>query len=150
MPRRRPRMGVMTNSPDATTGHTGPLSATAGTATTMALAIDAIAVLLFALLGKLFHSADGFSVLGWLGTAWPFLLGLAVAWALLMTGVVRPAPGTGLGILIVTWFIGIVVRSIVTVSVAWGFVLTSLIFLGILLIGWRAVASFVTRRQPTS
>ncbi|MEY8565619.1 DUF3054 domain-containing protein [Corynebacteriaceae bacterium 7-707] len=140
----------MTNSPDATSGPTGPLSATAGISTTMALIIDAIAVLIFALLGKLFHNSGDFSVLGWLGTAWPFLLGLAVAWALLFTGVLRPAPGSGLGILIVTWFIGIVVRSVVTVSVAWGFVLTSLIFLGILMLGWRVVASFVTRRQPTS
>jgi hypothetical protein len=143
-------MGGMTNSPDATSGPAGPLSATAGISTTMAVAIDAIAVLVFALLGKLFHASDGFSVLGWLGTAWPFLLGLAVAWALLFTGVLRPAPGSGLGILIVTWFIGVVVRGIVTTSVAWGFVLTSLIFLGILLLGWRTVASFVSRRQPAS
>ncbi|MEJ6549762.1 DUF3054 domain-containing protein [Corynebacterium sp. USCH3] len=140
----------MKNSPDATSGPAGPLSATAGTSTTMAVVIDAVAVLVFALLGKLFHDTAGFSVLGWIGTAWPFLLGAGVAWALLLTGVVRPAPGTGVGVLIVTWFVGIVVRAIVTMSVAWGFVLTSLIFLGILLIGWRAVASFVTRRQTAS
>lgn len=150
MSRRPPRMEVMTNSPDATSGPAGPLSATAGISTTMALAVDAIAVLVFALLGKLFHASDGFSVLGWLGTAWPFLLGLAVAWAVLLTGVLRPAPGSGLGILIVTWFVGIVVRGIVTMSVAWGFVVTSLIFLGILMLGWRTVASFVSRRQSAS
>lgn len=146
-------MVSMTNSHDAPSdvrqgpGQTGLLSATAGTAVTMAVVIDAVAVLLFALLGKLMHSEDGFAIGGWLSTAWPFLLGLAVGWALLLTRTVRYAPGSGLGILLVTWLVGVIVRSIVTLSVAWGFVLTSLIFLGILLIGWRAVASFVTNRR---
>lgn len=139
----------MTKSPDVSSGPAGPFSATAGTSTTMALVIDAVAVLLFALLGRLSHDS-GFSVLGWLGTSWPFLLGLAVAWALVLTGTVRPAPGTGLGVLIVTWFVGIVVRSIVNLSLPWMFLLTSLIFLGILMVGWRVVASFVTRRQPAA
>lgn len=125
----------------------GGLSATAGTGATTALVIDVVAVLIFALLGKIFHAEDGFSVGGWLVTAWPFLLGTAIAWALIFTGTVRRAPGTGLGVLLVTWFVGIVVRSIVNTSVAWGFVITSLIFLGILMIGWRAVASTVTRRR---
>ncbi|MGO1949060.1 MAG: DUF3054 domain-containing protein [Mycobacteriaceae bacterium] len=126
----------------------GVFSTTAGVGSTVALVLDAIAVLVFALLGKLMHSGDGgFTLGGWLQTAWPFLLGLAVAWGLLYAGKLRRAPGTGVLILLSTWFIGIVVRSIINLSVAWGFVVTSLIFLGILLIGWRAIAYLVTRSR---
>ncbi|MGO1463959.1 MAG: DUF3054 domain-containing protein [Candidatus Corynebacterium faecigallinarum] len=117
----------------------GPFSATAGLSSTVALVADIVAVLAFTLVGSLSHNGtDGFSIGGWLQTSWPFILGLAVGWALLYTGKLRRAPGTGL--------IGIVVRSLVNMSVAWGFVITSLIFLGIVMIGWRLIASLVTRR----
>lgn len=146
-------MVSMTNYPDTPpdagpgSGPTGILSATAGTATVMAVVVDVLAVLLFALIGTLFHSEDGIAVGAWLSASWPFLLGLAVAWALLLTRTVRLAPGSGLGILIITWLVGVIVRSIVTLSVAWGFVLTSLLFLTILMLGWRIVASLVTHRR---
>lgn len=106
-----------------------------------------MAVLAFTLVGSLSHNGtDGFSIGGWLQTSWPFILGLAVGWALLYTGKLRRAPGTGVLLLGGTWLIGIVVRSLVNMSVAWGFVITSLIFLGIVMIGWRLIASLVTRR----
>ena len=69
-----------------------------------------------------------------------------MGWALLYTGKLRRAPGTGVLLLGGIWLIGIVVRSLVNMSVAWGFVITSLIFLGIVMIGWRLIASLVTRR----
>ena len=125
----------------------GPFSATAGLSSTVALVADIVAVLAFTLVGSLSHNGtDGFSIGGWLQTSWPFILGLAVGWALLYTGKLRRAPGTGVLLLGGTWLIGIVVRSLVNMSVAWGFVITSLIFLGIVMIGWRLIASLVTRR----
>ncbi|HIW90971.1 MAG TPA: DUF3054 domain-containing protein [Candidatus Corynebacterium avicola] len=125
----------------------GPFSATAGLSSTVALVADVVAVLVFTLIGSFSHNgSDGFSIGGWLQTSWPFILGLAVGWALLYTGKLRRAPGTGVLLLGSTWFIGIIVRSLVNMSLAWGFVITSLIFLGIVMIGWRVVASLVTQR----
>lgn len=129
----------------------GPFSTSAGTDSTLAVGFDIVAVLVFTMIGSLSHNgAGGFSIGGWLQTTWPFILGLAVAWGLIYARKLRRAPGTGVAILVITWFVGIVVRSLVNLSLAWGFVITSLIFLGILIIGWRAIAAAVTRRHASS
>lgn len=115
------------------------------------LPIDVLAVLLFAAVGRSSHE-EGLSVLGVLETAGPFLVGLAVAWSVLIA-VGRPRGWQpahllpGLLVWVDTVALGMVVRRITGEGTATSFVVVATIVLGLLLLGPRLL---LRRRRATA
>jgi Protein of unknown function (DUF3054) len=115
--------------------------------TGIALAIDAVAVLVFCTAGRRSH-AEGVTVAGVAATAWPFLTGAAVGWAV-SRGWRRPtspAP-TGVAVWICTVAVGMLLRKVSSQGVAFSFVVVASVVTGLLLLGWRGLAQFAFR-QP--
>ncbi len=111
------------------------------------LGYDVVVVLAFAGIGRASHD-EGLTIGGWAHTAWPFLVGLLVGW--LLTRLVRTAPGGVRGAMVIwlsTVAVGMVVRVITGAGTAVAFVIVALVFLGLFLLGGRAVATLVARRS---
>lgn len=108
--------------------------------TTVALVADVAAVLLFAAAGRRTH-AHTEELLGLLGTAGPFLLGLAIAWVLARAWRRPPALRTGLVVWPVTVLVGLVVRAGFTGRLPLSFAVVVVSVLGVLLLGWRAAVA---------
>lgn len=113
----------------------------------VAFDVDLLAVLVFAFLGRRTHE-HGLDVAGVLGTAWPFAVGLLAGW-LVARAWRRPlAPwSTGLVVWAFTWGLGMALRAGTGGGTAPAFMLVALGFLGLTLVGWRAVATLVGRRR---
>lgn len=111
------------------------------------IAADVVVVLAFVLIGRASHH-DGESLAGIAGTAWPFLAGLAIgevavrAWR-------EPAAlvPTGVGVWAATVAGGQLLRVVSGQGTALAFVLVSMAFLGLLLVGWRALARLPVARN---
>ena len=120
-----------------------------------AVVLDAACVLLFVVIGRASH-AKGESLPGIASTAWPFLAGLAVGW-LVVRAWRQPlalAPA-GVGAWLGTVVAGMVLRVVSGQGTAFAVVLVGLAFLGLFLLGWRALAKAVSRAaairaRPTS
>jgi hypothetical protein len=111
----------------------------------LALGADAVAVVVFAAIGRAAHAESG-DLLGLLGTAAPFLIGLGAAWA---TPVVRAHPaGLRAGAVVVAGsaLIGLVVRAGFTGSLPLVFAVIALTSLAVLMLGWRALSLAVAHR----
>ncbi len=112
----------------------------------LGLLADVCCVLAFVVIGRANHHA-GETLAGVAATAWPFLAGLAAgeaatrAWR-------RPVAllPTGAGVWLATVVIGQVLRVLAGQGTALAFVIVSLLFLGLFLLGWRLAARrlFVT------
>lgn len=122
---------------------------------------DVVFVLLFVLIGRINHD-EALSPAGFAGTAWPFLLALAVGWAFTyVLAAIRGhepgrahtfAPGrvfpAGVIIWIATVAVGMTARGLLTdKGVEVSFVIVATIALGLFLLGWRAVAQAVRGRR---
>lgn len=78
----------------------------------IALIVDLVLVVLFTIIGHYTHSHN-FDPQGLLTTAWPFLVGLGVAWLLAAVWDRPIAPlATGTGVWAITILIGLVIRGI--------------------------------------
>lgn len=107
---------------------------------------DVCCVVVFVVIGHASHH-DGGGLAGLASTLWPFLTGLAIgvaatrAWR-------RPLAlvPTGVGVWLCTVAVGQVLRVVAGQGTAAAFVAVSLAFLGLFLLGWRAVA----RLAPTA
>jgi hypothetical protein len=111
-----------------------------------AAAIDVVLVVVFVLIGRGSHD-EGFSLLGSLQTAWPFVAGLAVGWA--ATRAWRSPLGIrmpGIVVWITTVVIGMLLRFASGQGIAVSFIIVATIVLGVFLLGWRAIAALVRRR----
>ncbi|HWM57673.1 MAG TPA: DUF3054 domain-containing protein [Pseudonocardia sp.] len=111
----------------------------------LALGADAVAVVVFAAIGRTAHAESG-DLLGLLGTAAPFLIGLGAAWA---TPMVRAHPaGLRAGAVVVAGsaLIGLVVRAGFTGSLPLVFALIAMTSLAVLMLGWRALSLAVAHR----
>ncbi|MDQ4501077.1 DUF3054 domain-containing protein [Sinomonas sp. ASV322] len=111
----------------------------------LAFAGDAVVVLWFAATGRGFHNETN-PVLGVLATAWPFLIGLALAWLLPLVRrrplAVWPAgPVVWLG----TYVVGMVLRGVTGAGLAVPFLVVALCVLGAALVGWRALVLLIRR-----
>jgi FtsH-binding integral membrane protein len=115
-----------------------------------AFALDCCGVLAFVVIGRHTHH-DGDSLVGIWHTAWPFLAGLAIgliaarAWR-------RPlglAPA-GVGAWLGAALAGMLIRVLAGQGTAAAFVVVTLAFLGLFLLGWRLLAHAVAswRRVP--
>jgi len=103
----------------------------------LAVVLDVVCVLAFAFLGRRSH-AEELDLLGVLGTAWPFLAGLAGGW-LLVRGWRRPeALTTGVSVWLAAVGIGVSLRLLSGRTAEWPFVVVATVVLGLLLVGWRA------------
>ena len=118
-------------------------SATASVVT--AAAIDAVVVLVFAAVGRVSHDENP---LGFVVTAWPFLVGLAMGW-LVMRAWRHPRRivWAGLGVWVITVAGGMLVRLATGQGTAPAFIVVATLTLALGLIGWRAVALLLARRS---
>ena len=110
--------------------------------------LDAVLVVVFSTFGRGAH-AEGLGLEQIWGTAWPFLIGLAVGWLILL--VTRRAPGEVFSGVIVwesTLVVGMAIRGIGDGRVPhWSFILVAGAVTGLFLVGWRGVWSVVSRRR---
>jgi peptidoglycan/LPS O-acetylase OafA/YrhL len=116
----------------------------------VAAAIDVIAVLTFALIGRVSHDEGA---LGLFATAWPFLGGLAVGWVVMRAWRhPRRIVWAGVGVWVATVVGGMLLRMASGQGTQLAFVLVATAALGGLLIGWRALSLLVPRirRQQSS
>ena len=109
----------------------------------VAVAIDAVAVVLFVTLGRRSHDS-GSGVLSVLGTAAPFLVALGVAWLVVLAGRMAPlSVMTGVVLWAITVAGGLLLRrTLWDRGTATAFIVVAAVALGILLVGWRAVLTF--------
>ncbi|GAA4434106.1 DUF3054 domain-containing protein [Georgenia halophila] len=107
--------------------------------------VDLAAVLVFTVLGMAMH---GTPASDFLVVLWPFVLGLAIAWAL---PAVRSFPlllwPTSVIVWVATTVIGLVLRGITGGGVSGAFPFVTAVVLAALLVGWRLVPWAQRRRH---
>lgn len=112
---------------------------------TRAIALDAVAVIVFAGIGRLSHG-EGPSLGGLLRTAGPFLAGALLAWLVVVSRGWAPyAWRTGLLVLAGVVVVGMLLRVVLGQGTAPSFILVATLFNALLLLGWRLLAR---RRTP--
>ncbi|WP_188543030.1 DUF3054 domain-containing protein [Rhodococcoides trifolii] len=122
--------------------------------TAFALAVDVVVVLVFCLIGRSSH-AEGLTFGGIVGTAWPFLVGLAVGWLATIAlyrnkfDALRLVP-TGVLVWVSTVVVGMVLRVVSGQGTEVSFIVVASVFTALFLLGWRSVARFVLRRQSST
>lgn len=99
---------------------------------------DVVCVLLFSLGGHQSHEADS-SQLVTLRIAWPFLVGLAVGWAVLVWRgwSARRVWPAGVAVLASSYVLGLLLRVATGYGISGGFPVVTLLFLAITMLGWR-------------
>ena len=113
----------------------------------IAIAADAVAILVFAALGRASHH-ESTGLHGVWHTAWPFLLGAALGLA--FTAYQRATPTAvraGVRVWVWTWVIGMVVRHSIGGGTPIAFVIVAAVVLGAFLVGWRAALRWRTWRS---
>jgi Protein of unknown function (DUF3054) len=112
-------------------------------------ALDVCCVLAFVVIGRASHH-DGESAAGLARTAWPFLAGLGAG--LLVTRAWRRPEAiipAGLGAWLGAVIVGMILRVVAGQGTAPAFIAVALAFLGLFLLGWRAVAAGLRQvRRP--
>lgn len=112
-----------------------------------AVALDAAMILLFVLIGRRNHD-EALALGGIAQTAWPFLAGAAAGWVATRAwrSPLRLWP-TGTVIWAATVGGGMLLRVASGQGVQVAFVIVAALTLAAMLLGWRLVALFVTRRS---
>jgi hypothetical protein len=116
--------------------------------TTLAVALDLLAVVVFATAGKRSHAEHG-GLAEVLVIAWPFAVGAAVGWAahLAIRRTPPVAPVAGVWVAGGAVVVGHLLRIVSGRGTAPSFVVVSAVVLLVLLVGWRWVARLVRRRS---
>lgn len=107
--------------------------------------LDVVLLFVFVLIGRGSHD-EGPG--GALQTYWPFLVGLAIGWAAAMAwrhpfGLPLP----GIPIWLITVVGGMLFRVLSGQGTALPFIIVATLAIGILLVGWRALAALILRRR---
>jgi hypothetical protein len=125
-----------------------PLSAP-GRRAALAVGLDLLVVAAFTLVGRRSHD-EPLDPAGWWDTAWPFLAGLAIGWVVvLLTSQAWPTRlWHGFPVWVSTVFGGMALRDMAGQGTALPFVVVATAFLGVFLLGWRAVLWMLDRRRP--
>lgn len=115
----------------------------------LAAGLDLLVVAVFTLVGRRTHD-EPLEPAGWWDTAWPFLGGLAIGWTVvLLTSRAWPTRlWHGLPVWVSTVFGGMALRDMAGQGTALPFVVVATLFLGVTLLGWRAVLWAIDRRRP--
>lgn len=121
--------------------------ASPGGRTALAATLDVLLVVIFTIIGRRTHD-EVLDPAGWWQTAWPFLAGLAIGWAVVaMTARVWPTRlWHGLPVWICTIVAGMVFRDVSGQGTALPFVVVATVFVGVTLLGWRLVLRLLDRR----
>ncbi|MGY4857980.1 DUF3054 domain-containing protein [Cryobacterium sp. AP23] len=116
----------------------------------LAAGVDAALLLLFVVIGRANHGEDG--LMGVLGTWWPFLAGLAVAWVVLRAWrTPLQLRWTGVGVWLITVVVAMLLRVASGQGVQLSFVIVTVVVVGVFLLGWRGIALLVRRlRRPAA
>jgi len=113
--------------------------------THVAAAFDIVAILLFVAIGRRSHD-EGDALRGMLRVAPPFLLGLGCGWIVARAWKAPTAITTGLVIWPVTVLVAMLLRRFAFDNgTALSFIIVATIFLGALLVGWRAIYRAIYR-----
>src|SRR5690606_15353791 len=115
-----------------------------------ALLVDAVLVLIFAAIGRASHGEDP---IGFILTAWPFLVALLVGHALAALLPMRPRRPWSLGWGVIVWVVtvagGMLLRIATGDTAETPFIIVASVVLAVFLLGWRLVALLVRRyRAP--
>jgi hypothetical protein len=119
-----------------------------------ALVLDVILVIVFAAVGRSSHD-EALDLVGLAGTAWPFLGGLTIGW-FLTAWLYRDkfdayaAVPTGLILWASALIGGMLLRALSGQGTATAFIIVATLFLGAVLIGWRAIAQVIIRRRVSA
>ncbi len=108
---------------------------------------DSLVVVLFAAIGRRSHEESD-ALTGVAVTAWPFLTGVVVGWVAVLA-VRRSWPARvrdGVPVWLATVVAGMVLRHVTGKGTAASFVVVATAFLGLFLLGWRAVRALLARR----
>jgi hypothetical protein len=111
----------------------------------LAFAADVVAVIVFAAVGRASHAESG-DILGLLATLAPFVVGLGAAWATPIVRAQPPGLRAGLVVLVGTAAIGLLLRFAFTGRLPLSFAVVTVVSLGVLVLGWRALSLLVARR----
>lgn len=115
-----------------------------------AFLVDAAFVVLFATLGRASH-AEGVTAGGVTSVAWPFLLALALGWAVVRARGRWPLTvPDGVLVWLVTALVGLAVRVAAGGGFAVSFGIVTLLVLGAFLVGWRVLSRLLLRPGPAS
>lgn len=110
--------------------------------------LDLVVVLVFAAVGRRSHGETD-ALTGIATTAWPFLVGALVGWA--VVALAHRLPGRSLGAGVIVWLstvvVGMLLRHLTDRGTAVSFIVVSLIFTGVCMLGWRFVANLLERRR---
>ena len=100
---------------------------------------DGLVVLVFATIGRANHD-EGLRLAGVWHTAWPFLVGtaLALGWAAYATDDPRTVK-VGIRVWLLTLLVGMVLRRLTDAGTAPSFVVVATLVLCVLFLGWRLV-----------
>jgi len=100
---------------------------------------DAAVVVVFATIGRASHD-EGLRLAGVWHTAWPFLVGtaLALAWTASAKDDLRTIK-VGIRVWLLTLLVGTVLRRLTDAGTAPSFVVVAALVLGVLFLGWRVV-----------
>ena len=110
-----------------------------------AFATDVVCVIVFCTIGRRSH-AEGLTASGIAETAWPFLVGTVAGW-LLSRAWRRPAAlvPTGVTVWLATIVVGMLLRKLTSAGIAPSFIVVASLSTALLLLGWRAGATLLTR-----
>jgi hypothetical protein len=107
--------------------------------------LDGVAVFVFVAIGRSVHR-HGLDVGGIASTLWPFAVGLAFGWLVVLASRQNPTrPRQGAEIAAVTVALGMVLRVISSQGTALAFIFVAAGFLGAAMVLWRIIA-IVARR----
>ncbi|MEV4777385.1 DUF3054 domain-containing protein [Microbacterium sp. LWH12-1.2] len=116
-----------------------------------ALILDAVLVLIFAVIGRASHSEDP---AGFLLTAWPFLVALLVGHAVAALLPARPRQPWSLLWGVVVWIVtvagGMLLRVVSGDTAEVPFIIVATLTLGVFIVGWRAVTALLRRRRTSA
>ena len=116
----------------------------------IALAVDLVALLVFVAIGRRSHD-EGSAVTEFINTAAPFVIALMLGWLTSRAWTSPIAPATGAVIWAETIVLGMLLRRFAfDRGTAVSFIIVAAVFLGVCLIGWRAIVELVRRRQNST
>ena len=111
-----------------------------------AFAVDVVAIVLFAVLGRRNHD-KGSTITGVLVVAWPFLAGWTIAWFATRLDRRPNAPVAALRALVVAIPIALLLRVATDRGIAPAFIVVAVVFLGLMLVGRRALLSLIAGQR---
>ena len=108
---------------------------------------DGALVIAFAAIGRASHDETN-PVVGAVLTAWPFLVGAGVGWALVRrrSGAWPLTLGHGIPVWACAVVVGMLLRAATGQGTAFSFMVVTTLVLGLFLLGWRALAARFLRR----